>query len=119
MIAIRSQLRPAHDLAVRAAGLPHVADPLAHLGLLPKEIEPGNPCRAPAGPQEGGQHAQRRRLARAIGSQEAEDLARGDGQVDSGDGLDDPLAGLEDASQTAGFDDRQGAVHNKLFTNKG
>jgi hypothetical protein len=55
---------------------------------------------------------QGRRLARTIGSKEAEDLTATNGQVHAADGLDGRLAALEGLSQVSCLDDRRLAHHS-------
>src|SRR4029450_12632289 len=62
------------------------------LGRLPDDVETGNPGGALGRLQQGGEHAHRGRLARAVGAEEAEDLPFRDLEVDAVDGDDLPEA---------------------------
>jgi hypothetical protein len=62
------------------------ADRGAHLGALLGDVVAGDAGAARAGRQQRRQHLDRRRLARAVGPQEAIDLAGRDVQVDAVDG---------------------------------
>jgi hypothetical protein len=77
---------------------------------LAAQIRAGDRRLAAVGLDERGQHAQRGGLAGAVRTQEAEDLALADGQVDAAHGLDGlllaPRAGLERLSQFSGLDDQ-------------
>src|SRR6266852_6279629 len=91
-------ITPDH-LVVRAAGLTHVADPLADPVWLSEQIAARDRGLAAARRQQRGEHAQRRRLAGAVGSEEPKDLPGADGQVHAGHRLDDLLSRLEHTSQ--------------------
>ena len=55
------------------------------------DVEPGDRRRPPVGRQQRDEHQHRRRLAGAVGPEEAVDLARRDLEVDAVDGLDPTL----------------------------
>ena len=94
-----------------------VTDALADPARLRRELASRDASRATAGGQQGGQHAQRRRLARTIGAEEPEDLASPHVQVDAGHRLDLSPARLEDATQSARLDYsfRGGPAHRRKF----
>jgi hypothetical protein len=101
-----------HELAPTGLGrvgrpaLGDVADPLAdHLGLAPQV---GARDRRLAGRrrEQRGKHPQRRGLAGPIGTEEAEDLADADLEIDAADGLDDALPRAEGSDQIVGGDHR-------------
>ena len=62
------------------------ADRRAHLRPFGDDVVAGDPGGAGGGGEEGGQHQHRRRLAGAVGAEEAVDLALGDLEVDAVDG---------------------------------
>ena len=76
--ALEHEVLPAGGQVVGAAELADVADPLAHLlGLAwPRRSRPRSPCRRRSGSSVVSIR-RRRRLAGAVGSEEAEDLAAG------------------------------------------
>ena len=102
--ALDDQLGAAGDLGRAAAFLADVADLVAHLGGVVQEVEARDGRLAAGRWQQRREHAERRRLARAVGPEEAEDLALLDVEVDSGDGFDGALARLEGLSQIVGLD---------------
>src|SRR5262249_29215849 len=59
------------------------ADALADAARHSPDVEAADPGRPRGGPQEGDEDANRGRLARAVGAQEAEDLAPFHGERDS------------------------------------
>ena len=78
-----------------APGLEHIearflqrhADRLAHIARLLEHIKAADPSLALSRPEQRGQHSHRRRLARAVLPQEAEDLPAPHAQVDPVDGV--------------------------------
>src|SRR6202011_6118709 len=62
-----------HDVA--AARLADVADPPAHQASFGEQVGAGDRRLSTCWDEQRGEHAQRRRLARAVGSEKAEDLA--------------------------------------------
>src|SRR5216683_1865617 len=113
-LALEDQLKPPNHLIVRAAGLTHVADDLAHAVGLREQVAACNPGRAAGGWEKSGEHAQGGRLAGAIRSEEPEDLARTNGQVDARNRLDDLLARLEDTPEPMRLDCRLRDPHNHV-----
>jgi len=77
------------------------ADHPAHLGALAGHVEARDGRRLARGRQQRREHEHRRGLARAVGAEEAVDLARGDVEVDPLNGLD---AALELALEAADRD---------------
>ena len=77
------------------------ADPPAHLGRLGDDVDPRDVSAARGRRKQRAQHPDRRGLARAVGAQEAEDLAGGDRQVEVADRFD---AALERPAQGARLD---------------
>jgi len=106
---LQDQLLARGRLVPGAAALGDIADPPAHLPRLPAQVAAGHGGRAAVGLHQRGEHAQRGRLARAVGTEEAEDLAFGDLQVNPADRLDGllgpPVTGAERLPQTLGLDD--------------
>ena len=90
--ALDDQLVAAGDRGVRAAALGHVADALAHALRFADEVHARDAGLAARRREERRQHAQGRRLAGAVGPEEAEDLAAFDPQVHPAHRLDDVLA---------------------------
>src|SRR6185369_11339936 len=88
------------------AALRDVADALANEPRLAPEA--GTRDRSLAGGRldQRREHPEGRGLARAVGAQEAEDLARVDMEVDAGDRLDGSRAGLERALEIVRVDHR-------------
>ena len=91
---------------VRGTALRHVADPAADLLRILGEVGAGDGRRPAGGLEERREHAQGRRLAGAVGAEEAEDLAGPDLEVHAAHGLDIlPLAAdLERPPQLVGLD---------------
>jgi hypothetical protein len=79
--ALDDELLAAGGLAVGAARLGHVADPAANLARLAGDVEAGHARGAGGRRQQRGEDAQRRGLARAVGPEEAEDVAGADAEV--------------------------------------
>ena len=86
--ALHDQLPASGDLRVAAPLLADVADPLAHPAGLAEQVAAGNGRPAAGDREQGGEHPERRRLAGAVGAEEAEGLASLDVEVDAGDRLD-------------------------------
>ena len=97
------QLAAGHP-AVEARLLAEVADVARQLEAAVGDGDAGHHGRAAGGVPEAGQQAQRRRLAGAVGTQEAEDGARRDGQVEAIEGHDRPVV----LGQAARLDGRRG-----------
>jgi hypothetical protein len=87
-----------------AAALGDVADPAADADRVFEEVVAGDGGRPGGGPQQRGEHAQRGRLAGAVGAEEADDLAGVDVEVDTADRLHGAGAGGERAGEAAGSD---------------
>ena len=93
-LGARDALQPALQAHVLAAGqhrierdvLQRDADRGAHLGALRGDVEAGDGGAAGGRRQQRREDLHRRRLARAVGSEEAVDLARRDVQIDPVDG---------------------------------
>ncbi len=86
--ALEDQVFARREAVVGAAGLADVADVPADLAGLPEQIAAGDDCRTRCRRQQGRQHTQRGRLARAIRAEEAEDFAFAYRQVQVFDGFD-------------------------------
>jgi hypothetical protein len=91
---------------VDAAGLGHVADPAADAGRVADQVVPRHDGAARGGREQRGEHPQGGGLARAVGAEEAQDLARGHGQVDATHRFDGAALGLEGPGEPGGVDDR-------------
>jgi hypothetical protein len=85
-------MRFSRPVASSSAELAHVADPLAHLLRLPRDVEAGHGRGARADRQQRGQHPQGRGLPRAVRAEETEDLAAADVDADPAHSLDPPAA---------------------------
>ena len=81
--------------------LHHVADASAHLTGLPGDVEAAHAGRARRGREQRRQHPDGGGLARAVGSEQPDDVARLDVEVE---GVDSP-AGAERPREGLGFDD--------------
>ena len=77
------------------------ADRLAHVCALADDVVAGHARRARGGRQQRGEHQHGRRLAGAVGAEEAVDLAGLDLEVDAVDGAD---AALELADEAVDLD---------------
>ena len=75
-------------VGVGGAALRDVADPAAHADRVGDQVAAGDRGGAGGGLEQRGQHAQRRRLAGAVGAEEADDLPGLDVEVDADDGVD-------------------------------
>ena len=73
---------------IGGTALGHVADAAADLGGVARQVDARDPGVARRRADERREHAQRRRLAGAVGAEEAEDLAGADLEVDAAHGLD-------------------------------
>jgi hypothetical protein len=100
-------LAPGGEL-VAAAELAYVPDPGPHLGRLPGDVEASDGRGSPVARQERRQHPQRGRFAGAVGSEEPEDFAGADVDVDAAHSLDIPEA----LAQAARADNVGSAIHS-------
>ena len=98
------QLLADECLRGRAAALGDVADAPAHRDRRAAEIVSGDDGVARARGEQRREHPQRRRLAGAVGAEEADDLACIDVDVDAANGLDSTRAGGEALGQPARLD---------------
>ena len=98
----RAQLEvaPAGEVRVEARRLDEAGDAVerGHAGL---RVAPEEPHAALAGTDEPQHHAQRGRLAGAVGAEVAEDVAREHGEVDAGD-RDELAVALDEAADLDG-----------------
>ncbi len=94
------------ELAVERKFLRHVADVLARRGARPAQVEAGDAQRSGSGGQKPAQHAERRRLARAVRTEQAEDLAATNFEAD----VIDRREGAELAHQVVHLDHALGGV---------
>ena len=106
--ALEHEVLPAGGQVVGPSELADVADPLADLLRLAGHVAAGHHGRAAVDGQQGGEHPQRRRLAGAVGTEEAEDLAPGHLDAHAPDGVHAAPGGAERLLQVVGGDD---AVH--------
>ena len=93
------------ELAVKRELLGDVADPLARRGAGATQIHSRHPQRAAGSGQQSAQHAKRRGLACAVGTEQAEDLAPLNIEADVVNGnetaeLADQIADLDDGVRT-------------------
>ena len=98
-------------VGIRGAALRHVADPPADADRVGDQVAAGDRGGAGGGFEQRGQHAQRRRLAGAVGAEEADDLTGLDVEVDPDDGVDLLLALAEGAGEPAGVDHVRQLAH--------
>ena len=97
----------AHPLREAAAGeLPDVADAGADVGGPLQDVVADDARRARGRRDEGGEHAEARRLARAVRPEEGDEFAAVDLEGQVGDGFDGLLLDGESLGQTLRFDDR-------------
>ena len=96
------QILPAGQVAVGGRTLDQRTHPRQHAPALARHPRPEHLDLAGGRQDEAEQHPDGRRLARAVGAQEAVDVARPDVEVDAVDGPDPPVA----LDQPAGRDDR-------------
>ena len=82
----------------------------AHLGALRADIEPGHGRAARGGREQRREHQDGRRLSRAVGTEEAVDLARRDVQVDA---VNRPDPALELADEALGLDRVRRSGHRR------
>ena len=97
-------LLPRARLGRGRTALGDVADPAAHADRVGDEVAPGHGGGARRGFEQRRQHAQGRRLAGAVGAEEADDLTRLDVEVDADDGVHLLLALTECAGEPASVD---------------
>src|SRR6478735_1709595 len=102
--ALADQLVAAELAVPGAVALPDEADRPAHVALCGDDVVAGDARRARRGCDQRGQHAQGGRLACAVGSEEGDELALPDLEVEAGDGLDGLLARGEVAGQATSHD---------------
>ena len=97
-----AQVLRAGERLIDAGVLSRHPDEAAHRVALADDVVPQDHRPAPGGGQQGGHHAQRRRLAGTVGAEQAVDDAGGDLQVQAVDGGE----GAEGAGQAIGPDGR-------------
>ncbi len=107
---LADDLVPAALLVPGGVALPDVPDRAAYGALLAHDVVPRDLGRARRRGDERGQHAQRRRLAGAVGSEEGDQLAVGHLEVEPADGLDRLLVTRERLGECLRPDHRTGAV---------
>src|SRR5690606_19804679 len=83
--------------------LAHVADLAAHFVLLAADVVAGHPRFARVDWQQRGQHAENGRLAGSVGTEEAEDLASADLEIDPANRLDRLSAQVKRLPQVPGY----------------
>src|SRR3990170_5560477 len=76
---------------VQAEPLGHVADARLDALWVAQHVDPGDDCVPPGREQHTGQHLDDRALPRSVGPQQAEDLARVNGEGDVGEGFHAPV----------------------------
>jgi hypothetical protein len=97
------------QVAVERRVLEHEADVPADGVALAGDVEAVHAGGAGGGPGERAEHVDRRALAGAVGAEEAEDLAAGDGERHTADGL-DLAVGLDERVDLDGG--RGGGAHD-------
>ena len=119
-LRLAQPVEPGLELHVLAAGeevverrlLQRGADVAAHVGALVGDVEAGDRRAAGRGRQQRREHVHGGRLARAVGPEEAVDLAGRDGQIDAVDRAD---VAFEDAHQTLDHDPAMVGAHALRF----
>ena len=106
---LEPQVLPAGEERVEGRLLQRRADPRPHLRPLVDDVETGHARGARGRRKQRRQHVHGRRLAGAVGAEEAVNLARGNGEVDR---VDRARALLELADELLGLD--RGLVHGLL-----
>ena len=105
--AEESQVLPHRQVFVERELLRHVADDLAHLFGIARDVEARDFRSSAARPEEAAEDADRRRFPRAVGSEEAHDFAapRLEAHVVDGDeiaeALDEPVGADADLADVA------------------
>src|SRR5215831_8044744 len=89
-------MTPPAQRAVDCGLLEHDARDAASGERLRRHVETGQPCPSARGDDGGREHADGRRLARAVGAEQAEHFAKGDLEVDSLDRLGAPWVRLSE-----------------------
>jgi hypothetical protein len=87
-LGVESQVLLGGEVAVERGVLEDQADVPAHVVALGDDVEAADARGAGRGQRQGAEHVDRRALAGAVGAEEAEDLARRDGERHAADGLD-------------------------------
>jgi hypothetical protein len=100
----------AREVLVDRRVLAGEADPAAQLDGVAHDVEAGHEDRAGIGPQQRGEHAHRRRLARAVGAEEPEHAAGWGFEVDAVEGA-DVAEGLREAGHADRRLSRVRSVH--------
>ena len=85
-----------------------IADPPPDLARVRTKVDAGDGRRTGGRTEQGGEHAQRRGLARTVGSEQTDDLPGADLEVDALHGSDGAGLGLERAGQAVRLDHRVG-----------
>ena len=110
-LGVQAQVLLGGEVDVERGVLEDEADVAADVVALGDDVEAADARRPRTSAGEGAEHVDRRALAGAVGAEEAEDLARRDGERDAADGvdlavgLDEPLdvdRGLRPRSVPAG-----------------
>jgi DNA-binding MarR family transcriptional regulator len=99
--ALQAHVLTCGQVRVQGRLLERGADRVAHRGAFLDDVVAGDPGRTCCGGEESGEHVNGRRLAGAVRSEEAVDLAGPDLEVDAVDGAD---AALELADESMSFD---------------
>lgn len=95
---------------VGAAELADVADPATHLVRAASDVDPGDLGAAPVDRQQRRQHPHRGRLPRPVGTEQTEDLAGADGEVDAAHRLHRAAPACEGLAQPARDNCRRGCI---------
>src|SRR3546814_7114149 len=81
-LRVQLEVLPDSEFGIEREGLGHVADAAAGRHVVILDFAPEQPRLALARLEQAGQHLHRRRLAAAVRTQEAEDLAALDPEID-------------------------------------
>ena len=87
-LGVQPQVLLGGEVDVQRGVLEDQADVAAHVVALGDDVEAADARRPGRGRGQGAEHVDRRALAGAVGAEEAEDLARRDGERHAADGVD-------------------------------
>jgi hypothetical protein len=87
-LGVQAEVLVGGEVAVERLVLEDEADVAADVVALGGDVEAAHARVARGGSRERAEHVDRRALAGAVGAEEAEDLAAGDGERNAADGLD-------------------------------
>src|SRR5205085_10772159 len=98
VVGEQAEVPPAREVGIEARALDEAGDAVERRRAVGERVAPEELHRALRRPDQAEHHPQRRRLARAVRAEVAEDVAPLDGQVDVVDG-DDLAVALDEAAR--------------------